>query len=146
MDDDKIVELFWQRAESAIRETEKKYTRYIKYIAYRILGNHEDAEECENDVYLKTWNSIPPNRPNVLPAFLAKITRNLALDRYDKLKAKNGAQARSTWCWRNCRIVFRALTLYRILQMGLHYRKLFQNSCIHCPNRLVMFLCAGIGI
>lgn len=88
MDDDKIVELFWQRAESAIRETEKKYTRYIKYIAYRILGNHEDAEECENDVYLKTWNSIPPNRPNVLPAFLAKITRNLALDRYDKLKSK----------------------------------------------------------
>lgn len=84
MDDDKIVELFWQRAESAIRETEKKYTRYIKYIAYRILGNHEDAEECENDVYLKTWNSIPPNRPNVLPAFLAKITRNLALDKYDK--------------------------------------------------------------
>lgn len=58
MDDDKIVELFWQRAESAIRETEKKYARYIKYIAYRILGNHEDAEECENDVYLKTWNSI----------------------------------------------------------------------------------------
>lgn len=88
MDDDKIVELFWQRAESAIRETEKKYARYIKYIAYRILGNHEDAKECENDVYLKTWNSIPPNRPNVLPAFLAKITRNLALDKYDKLKAK----------------------------------------------------------
>lgn len=88
MDDDKIVELFWQRAESAIRETEKKYARYIKYIAYRILGNHEDAEECENDVYIKTWNSIPPNRPNVLPAFLAKITRNLALDKYDKLKAK----------------------------------------------------------
>ena len=58
MDDDKIVELFWQRAESAIRETEKKYARYIKYIAYRILGNHEDAEECENDVYLKARNSF----------------------------------------------------------------------------------------
>ena len=58
MDDDKIVDLFWQRAESAIRETEKKYARYIKYIAYRILGNHEDAEECENDVYLKARNSF----------------------------------------------------------------------------------------
>lgn len=88
MDDDKIVELFWQRSESAIRETEKKYGRYIRYIAYRILVNHEDAKECENDVYLKTWNNIPPDRPNILSAFLAKITRNLALDRYDKLHTK----------------------------------------------------------
>lgn len=88
LDDDKIVDLFWQRSESAICEIEKKYARYIKNIAYRILGNHQDTEECENDVYLKAWNSIPPTRPSILSAFLAKITRNLALDRYDKLKAK----------------------------------------------------------
>ena len=62
MDDDKTIELFWQRDESAIRETEKKYARYIKYIACRILDHHEDAEECENYVYLKARNSFVSNK------------------------------------------------------------------------------------
>ena len=82
MDDKQIVELYFARAESAITETERKYSRYCYSIAYHILDSREDAEEVVNDTYLKTWNSIPPQRPNCLKAFLTKITRTIAIDRY----------------------------------------------------------------
>ena len=81
MEDKQIVELYWERSETAISETEKKYGRYCHYIAYQILANDEDAKEVVNDTYLKAWNTIPPTRPNVLRAFLCKITRNLSLNR-----------------------------------------------------------------
>lgn len=80
MDDSIIVELFFDRSELAISETSKKYGRYCHYIAYNILRNNEDAEECVNDTYLRVWNSIPPKRPNKLQTYLGKITRNLALN------------------------------------------------------------------
>ena len=82
MEDKQIVDLYWARSEAAIAETEKKYGRYCHYIAYQILASDEDAEEVVNDTYLKAWNTIPPQRPEILRAFFAKITRNLALDRY----------------------------------------------------------------
>lgn len=94
MEDRQIVDLFWARSETAISETEKKYGRYCRYIAYRILDNDEDAKEIENDTYLRAWNSIPPARPNLLKAFLGAISRNLALDRYEKRNTqKRGGQA-----------------------------------------------------
>ena len=82
MEDERIVELYWERSESAISETETKYGRYLKTVAVNILSNEEDSLECVNDTYLNAWNAIPPARPKVLQAFLGKITRNLALDRY----------------------------------------------------------------
>ena len=82
MEDNKIVELYWERSESAIKETKKKYGRYCHYIAYNILYSDQDAEECVNDTYVKAWNSIPPQKPERLSAFLGKITRNIALNRY----------------------------------------------------------------
>ena len=82
MEDREIVNLYWERNTSAIKETDTKYGGYCKAIAKNILGNHEDAEECVNDTYLNTWNSIPPNRPNVLSTYLGKITRNLSFDRF----------------------------------------------------------------
>lgn len=82
MGDQQIVDLYWARAENAISETAHKYGRYCHYIAYNILHNDEDSEECVNDTYLKAWNVIPPQRPNKLSTFLGKITRNFALDRY----------------------------------------------------------------
>ena len=88
MEDSEIIELYWNRNESAISETDKKYGKYVFTIAYQILSSLEDGKECVNDTYLKTWNSIPPTKPSVLKLFLAKITRNLALDRYDKRKAQ----------------------------------------------------------
>jgi RNA polymerase sigma-70 factor (ECF subfamily) len=88
MDDSKIVELFFDRSELAISETGKKYGRYCHYIAYNILHNNEDAEECVNDTYLRAWNSIPPKRPNKLQTYLGKITRNLALNMLEKSTAQ----------------------------------------------------------
>ena len=82
MKDETIVDLFWRREESAIAETRTKYGRYLTKIAYRILGNLEDCEECVNDTYLKAWNSIPPQRPKTLPVYFGKITRQTAIDCY----------------------------------------------------------------
>ena len=80
MQDDKIVALYWQRDEAAIRETEKKYGHYLLKIAHNILFDWEDSKESVNDTYLKAWNSIPPHRPAVLPSYLGKITRELSID------------------------------------------------------------------
>lgn len=88
MCDEEIVELYWSRDENAIRETERKYGAYCKKIAWNILCNHEDSEECANDTWLNAWNAMPPRRPSFLRAFLGKITRNLALHVYEKQRAE----------------------------------------------------------
>lgn len=82
MDDKRIIELYNERSESAISETAKKYGKYCYTIAYHILYDKEDSEECVNDTYLRTWEAIPPQYPDKLSAFLGKITRNLALNKY----------------------------------------------------------------
>jgi RNA polymerase sigma-70 factor (ECF subfamily) len=82
MDDNEIVDLFWARDEAAIVQAERKYGGYCGSIARNILHSEEDAEECLSDVWLAAWNSIPPNRPRNLPAFLAKIVRGKAIDRW----------------------------------------------------------------
>lgn len=88
MEDSQIIELYWQRSENAIAETSRKYGRLCRRIAMNIVGNFADAEECENDTYIATWNAIPPTRPNVFSAFLSKIARNIALNRYEYNKAQ----------------------------------------------------------
>ena len=84
MSDEQIVTLYFQRNETAIRATRDRYGPYCHSIADRILGSAEDAQECVNDTWLRAWNSIPPQRPRVLRSFLAKITRNLAFDRFKR--------------------------------------------------------------
>lgn len=81
MRDERIVELFWQRDEGAISASAEVYGAYCRSVAQNILNDSEDAEECVNDTWLRAWNAIPPQRPKRLRMFLAKITRNLALDR-----------------------------------------------------------------
>ena len=88
MDDHRIIALYWVRDERAISETALKYGNYCQQIAHNILHNMQDAEECVNDTYLRTWNAIPPQRPTKLGAFLGKITRNLALDKFKALSAE----------------------------------------------------------
>lgn len=88
MDDEQIVDLYWERSENAISETANKYGRYCHRIAYNILHNNEDSEECVNDTYMRVWGAVPPQRPNRLSAFLGKITRNLSLNRYEKYTAQ----------------------------------------------------------
>lgn len=82
MDDNTIIGLYWARSEKAIEETATKYSSYCYSIAFGILNNQSDSEECVNDTWLKAWNSIPPNKPRRLRVFLGKLTRNLSLDRY----------------------------------------------------------------
>ena len=82
MDDKRIIDLYWNRSESAISETDKKYGKYCYSIAYNILTNNEDTEESVNDTYMAAWKTMPPNRPSNLATFLGKITRNLAIDRW----------------------------------------------------------------
>ena len=82
MEDKNIVELYWKRDEQAIEETKTKYGKYCQKVAYNILQNNEDAEECVNDTYLGAWNSMPPHKPDMLSTFLAKITRNLSLKKW----------------------------------------------------------------
>lgn len=88
MDDEKIIDLYFQRSEQAITQTASKYSAYCGTIAYNILQNSQDAEETTNDTYLKAWNTMPPQRPNCLPAFLGRITRNLAINKYNQRRAK----------------------------------------------------------
>ena len=88
MNDREIVDLYWRRSEQAIKETIQKYGMYCHIIAYNILENTEDAEECVNDTWLSAWNSMPNNRPERLNPFLAKITRNHALTTFVRRTAK----------------------------------------------------------
>ncbi len=87
MDDKQIIELYFARSEQAIAETQRKYGKYCRYIANRILDCAEDAEEVENDTYLRAWNTIPPNSPEELKPYVGMISRSLALDAYEKRHA-----------------------------------------------------------
>ena len=88
LEDSQIIGLYWARDDSAITETDRKYGAYCSRIAVNILQSRSDAEECVNDTYLKTWDTIPPQRPESFPAFLGRIIRNIALDRYRRSHAK----------------------------------------------------------
>ena len=88
MEDSQIIDLYWERSETAIGETSKKYSRYCLTISFNILHNNEDAEECVNDTYLNAWNAMPPKRPNCLATFLGKITRNLSLNKFKRYTAE----------------------------------------------------------
>lgn len=93
MDDKTIVALYWERSEAAIEHSQQKYGTYCYCIANRILHSHQDSEECVNDTWVRAWHAMPPERPSFLQAFLGKITRNLALDRYAYDRAqKRGAE------------------------------------------------------
>ena len=88
MEDEKIIGLYWERNEDAITETSSKYGKLFFRIASNILLNHEDSEECVNDTYLGLWNAIPKERPSPFSVFASRITRNLALKKYEYLSAE----------------------------------------------------------
>lgn len=94
MDDEKIIELFFQRSEQGIRELDHKYGKICHKLSYNIINNRQDAEECVNDAYLGAWNTIPPSRPNPLLSYVAKIVRNVFLKLYwKKAAAKRNSQS-----------------------------------------------------
>ena len=96
MEDGRIIELYWERDQRAIPETDGKYGRMLHGISWNLLRSREDAEECVNDTYLRAWEAIPPARPGALRNWLGQITRNLSLDRWKRLRAEKrggGAEA-----------------------------------------------------
>lgn len=91
MEDEKIIELYWQRSETAVAESDAKYGAYCRSIAMNLLRQREDTEECVADTWMSAWRSMPPQRPNRLSVFLGRITRNGALDRLrEKNRLKRG--------------------------------------------------------
>lgn len=88
MDDKEIIELYFARDPNGILETERKYGALCQKVSYNILGNREDAEECVSDTYMAAWNSIPPQRPGLLKAYLMKIVRNFSLMRVRERSAQ----------------------------------------------------------
>jgi RNA polymerase sigma-70 factor (ECF subfamily) len=86
MSDEQIVELYWQRDEQAITQTDIKYKSFLLSVAYNIVGDARDSEECLNDTYIGAWNAMPPARPTLLQAFLATIMRRTAIDQYKARK------------------------------------------------------------
>ncbi len=88
MEDAEIVDLYWQRDQQAIAETDKKYGAYCQNIAYAVCSDRLDAEECVNDTWLRAWGAMPDKRPTVLATFLGKITRNLAINRFQRRTRK----------------------------------------------------------
>ncbi len=88
LNDGEIIELFWQRSEAAIEMTDEKYGRFLFRIAYNILWDKSDAEECQNDTYLGIWNSIPPHRPEVFSSYISRIMRNIAIKKLNERSCK----------------------------------------------------------
>lgn len=91
MEDEKIIELYFERSQQAIVETDIKYGKMCLCIAKNIIDSNEEAEECVNDTYLGMWNSIPPTIPKILSAYIAKITRNIAMNKVTRTNAKKRA-------------------------------------------------------
>lgn len=87
MDDEKIIALFFERSEQALKQLDIKYGKLCHKLSYNILNNRQDAEECVNDAYLGAWNTIPPTKPNPLQAYICKIVRNISLKLYYRKKA-----------------------------------------------------------
>lgn len=86
--DETIIDLYWQRDERAIEETDFKYKTYLFSVITNLLGDKSDSEECLSDTYLGAWNAMPPAKPNVLKAFLTTIARRAAIKRYHRNTAK----------------------------------------------------------
>ena len=96
LDDEKIVEMYFERDEKAIDETDYKYRKYLASIAYNILHDKLDSEECLNDTYLGAWNAMPPLRPNSLKAFLTTVIRRCAIKRYHSSLRKKAVPSEMT--------------------------------------------------
>ena len=88
MEDKQIVDLYWQRSQDAVYQTDLKYGRMLYNVSFPMTNNRQDSEECVNDTYLRAWNSMPTDRPDMLGAYLTKIVRALSIDRYRREYAK----------------------------------------------------------
>ncbi len=100
MDDSQIVNLYWDRDESAVAETDIKYGRYLRKISYNILSADEDVSECVNDTYMRAWNTMPQQRPSKLSVYLGRIIRGISIDalRRKSAEKRGGTQYTLSLC------------------------------------------------
>lgn len=99
--DEQIIEMYWQRDEMAIHETDKKYGKMLFKISYNILRDKQDCEQCRNDTYIGIWNAIPPARPAVFPAFITQIVRRISINNIRKKQAKKEFRPSLPFLWKN---------------------------------------------
>ncbi len=97
LSDEMLIELYWNRKECAIKETDKKYGEFLFQIAYGILHDRLDCEECRNDTYLGIWKAIPPTKPIVFPAFITQIMRRIAINKYKEKSCKKRIPSELTY-------------------------------------------------
>lgn len=146
MQEETLLDLYFSRSETALEQTKQQYGTYCYAIAYRILSQPQDAEECENETYWKAWQAIPPNRPHSLKAFLGKITRNLALHFWERNHAaKRGGNAVDLALDELTECIRRATPWSRQPMQQL-YRHAYNRFCSSCQKKPESYLCSGIGI
>lgn len=145
MEDTAILELYWARDEQAIAETQKSYGKYCYSIAYHILHDREDTEECLNDTWMRAWNAIPPKKPNRLELFLGTITRNLSFDRWKAKNAqKRGNGIMDTTLDELAECIPAAHNTEEAVEAAELERSI-NGSCIHFRNRSAMYSYADTG-
>ena len=94
MEDSAIIDLYWARDQYAITASDEKYGALCRGLSQNILSSREDAEECVNDTWHRAWDTMPPQRPGSLRAYLAKIVRNLSIDRWRARRAEKRGEGR----------------------------------------------------
>ena len=145
MDDDAILGLYLARSEEAIAETAGKYGSYCQAVARRILAQPQDCEECVNDAYHRVWNAIPPQKPQHLRAFLARIVRNLALDRIRHDGAQKRGSLQVPWSWRSWRPVSPPPPPRRRQQRAVCWLNAWTAFWARCRGRRGSFSCGATG-
>lgn len=127
--DEAIVALYWDRDETAIRETDRKYRGYLYTIACNIVQDEQDSEECLNDTYLKAWHSMPPEKPLCLKAFLVRITRSIAIDCYRRSRRQKRVptactlsltELADTLCGDTAEVQYESAVIGRVINSYLH--------------------------
>lgn len=145
MEDTAILDLYWARDERAITETQKSYGKYCYSIAYHILHDREDTEECLNDTWMRAWNAIPPKKPNRLELFLGTITRNLSFDRWKGRHAQKRGNGTMDMALDELAECIPAAHDTESIVEAAELERSTMLSCIRSPNRNVMFFYEGTG-
>lgn len=146
MEDALIVDLYWARDEQALAETAAKFGTYCRKIADNILHSAHDAEECENDTWLAAWNSMPTNRPARLAPYLGRITRNLALDRFDKASAQKRGSGQTCAPLDELAECVAAPAAWRTVLTPPKPDGSSAIFCALCRKKHAIYFCAAIGI
>lgn len=146
LEDRQIIELYWQKNADAISETASKYGAYCFTIAENILHSTEDSEECVNDTWLHAWNAIPPQKPNILRLFLAKITRNLSFDRFNARNAEKRGGGEIALVLEELGECFGGGADTEAAYEAKELREAIQRLCGRCRSGRGMCWCAGTSL